>query len=87
MIKELKYFIYIFTIVIFFFLTLKFYFSDTNKKNSYRSYNSIEEKIETYSNKLELLKSDTNDIVQFVDESFDNNKKVYQFWNLLKFND
>ena len=87
MIKELKYLIYIFTIVIFFFLTLKFYFSDTNKKNSYRSYNSIEEKIETYSNKLELLKSDTNDIVQFVDESFDNNKKVYQFWNLLKFND
>ena len=48
MLKEIKYFIFTFIIILFLFLKGKFYFSDTNKKNSYRSLNNINEKIDTY---------------------------------------
>ena len=46
MLKEIKYLIFIFSICFFIFLLVKYYFSDTNKKKSYRSFNSIDEKIE-----------------------------------------
>ena len=45
MLKELKYFLFLFTIFIFSYLSLKYYFSDDNKKNSYRSYKEADEKI------------------------------------------
>ena len=37
MIKELKYFLHVITIIGFIFFILNYYFSDENKKNSYRS--------------------------------------------------
>ena len=49
MLKELKYLLYLFVIVLFFFLSLKYYFSDDNKKNSFRSYKQVDEKITMYS--------------------------------------
>ena len=49
MLKELKYFFYILIIFIFLFITVKFYISDDNKKNSYRSYKEIDDKISIYS--------------------------------------
>ena len=82
MIKELKYLLYLFVIILFFFLSLKYYFSDDNKKSSYRSYNQINEKITIYSQNIILLKSDTTDIVEYVEKTIDKNKKNYNFWNL-----
>ena len=83
MIKELKFFLYISVILTFIFLTLKFYFSDINKKNSYRSLNLIDKKIINFSKKLKLLNNDTDDIVEYVKKNDNNNKKNYNFWKLL----
>ena len=83
MIKELKYLFYILIIFLFLLLTLKFYFSDTNKKNSYRSFKEIDNKIITYSQKLFLLKNDTSNIIEYVEKSIDKNKKDFNFWKLI----
>jgi len=87
MIKELKYFLFLFVIFLFFFLLLKKYFSDDNKKNSYRSYKQIDEKITMYSQNIILLKSDTIDIVEYVEKTIDKNKKNYNFWKLINNNE
>ena len=83
MLKELKYFFYILIIFIFLFITVKFYISDDNKKNSYRSYKEIDDKISIYSQNLILLKNDTNDVVEYVEKTIDKNKKNYNFWKLM----
>ena len=87
MLKELKYFLYLFIIILFFFLSLKYYFSDSNKKNSYRSYKLIDEKTTKYSENIILLKSDTVDIVEYVEKTIDKNKKNYNFWKLINNNE
>ena len=87
MIKELKYLFFIIVISIFVFLTLKYYFSDINKRNSYRSLKEINEKIFYYSKNLFLLKSDTDNIVEYVEKTSKNNKKNYNFWKLIDINE
>ena len=87
MLKELKYLLYLLVITLFFFLSLKYYFSDDNKKNSYRSYKMIDEKITKYSQNIILLKNDTVDIVEYVEKTIDKNKKNYNFWKLIKNNE
>ena len=87
MIKELKYVLYLLVITSFFFLSLKYYFSDNNKKNSYRSYKKVDEKIIKYSQNIILLKNDTNDVVEYVEKTIDKNKKNYNFWKLINNND
>ena len=87
MLKELKYLLYIFIIILLLFLSLKYYFSDDNKKNSYRSYKQVDEKIITYSKNIILLKSDTIDIVEYVEKTIDKNKKNYNFWKLINNNE
>ena len=87
MLKELKYLLFLFVISLFLFLSLKYYFSDDNKKNSYRSYKQANEKITSYSQNLILLKSDTNDIVEYVKKTIDKNKKNYNFWKLINNNE
>ena len=76
MLKEIKYLFYLFTILIFLFLVGKYYFSDTNKKNSFRSFNNIEQKINTYSNKLPVLDDDTKNIIEYVEQSNNKKKKI-----------
>ena len=71
----------------FFFLLLKFYFSDDNKKNSYRSYKQVDEKITMYSQNIILLKNDTINIVEYVETTIDKNKKNYNFWKLISNNE
>jgi hypothetical protein len=83
MFKELKFFFYIVIIFIFVFFTTKYYFSDQNKKKSYRSINNLDNKISEYSKNLPLLKSDTNNIVEYVETAGTDNKKKYNFWKLL----
>jgi|TARA_B110000027_G_scaffold45107_1_gene49611 hypothetical protein len=87
MLKELKYLLYIFVIMLFFFMSLKYYFSDDNKKNSYRSYKEADEKITIYSQNIIILKSDTINIVEYVETNKDKNKKNYNFWKLINNND
>ena len=87
MLKELKYLFFILVISLFFFLSFKYYFSDNNKKNSYRSFKDADEKIATYSKKLVLLNNDTNDIVEYVEKRIDKNKKSYNFWQLINNNE
>ena len=83
MLKELKYLSFLIFILLFFFLSLKYYFSDNNKKNSYRSLKLIDDKIFNYSKNLILLKNDTVDIVEYVEKTIEKNKKNYNFWKLI----
>jgi hypothetical protein len=87
MLKELKYLFFLLVISLFFFLSFKYYFSDNNKKNSYRSFKEADEKIATYSKKLILLNNDTNDVVEYVEKRIDKNKKSYNFWQLINNNE
>jgi len=83
MFKELKYLFYLLVIFLFIFLTGKFYFSDQNKKNYYRSINSLNKKINVYSSNLPLLKNDTNNVIEYVESKVSKNKKQYHFWKFL----
>jgi len=85
MIKEIKYFIYIFTIILFFFLTIKFYLSETNIKNTYRSINYKDENININNLDLKVLKNNTVDIIEYVDNQLDDEEE-YKFWELLQIN-
>ena len=87
MLKELKYFSYIFIIFFFLFFTGRHYFSDTNKKISYRSINEISKKIDNISANLQTLKNDTENIIEYVENNNNKKKKKYYFWKLLTNND
>ena len=83
MIKELKYFFYIFTIAVFIIFITNYYFSDENKKNSYRSIKLFEKRIIEYSSKLPTLESNTDKIIDYVENIKNKDKKKYKFWELL----
>ena len=85
MLKEIKYFIYIFTIILFFFLTIKFYLSETNIKNTHRSINYKDENININDLDLKVLKNNTVDIIEYVDNQLDDEEE-YKFWELLQIN-
>tara|TARA_B100000787_G_C16003150_1_gene210975 strand:- start:49 stop:312 length:264 start_codon:yes stop_codon:yes gene_type:complete len=87
MLKELKYLLYLFVIFLFFFLSLKYYFSDDNIKNSYRSLKQVDKRIIDYSQNLFLLKNDTINIVEYIEKNINKNKKNYNFWNLINNNE
>ncbi len=76
-----------FIICLFLFLTGKYYFSDINKKNSYRSLTTIDDKIKTYSKKLPVLEDDTINIIEYVEQSNNKKKKKFNFWKLLENNE
>lgn len=87
MIRELKYLFFILTIFLFVFLVLNYYFSDNNKKKSFRAYKQNNIKIINYSKKLILLESDTNNIIEYIEKTIDKNKKNYNFWKLINDNE
>ena len=87
MLKEIKYLIFISIICLFIFLIFRYYFSDTNKKNSYRSLNNINEKINIYVKKLPILEDDTKNIIEYVEQKNNKKKKKFNFWKLLESNE
>ena len=89
MFKEIKLAFYIITISLFLFLTSKYYFSDANIKNYFRKINNIDQSIKDIGEKLIVLESDTENIIQDVDKNNDANKKTknFSFWELLNNND
>ena len=87
MIKELKYVFYLITVFLFIFLTMKHYISDENKKKFYRLIQGLDNKVENYAINLPLLKSDTENVIEYVESNVDQNKKTYHFWKLLTNNE
>ena len=87
MFKEIKYLVFLLIISIFTFFSIKYYFSDANKKNSFRSLNNIDKKIETYSEKLPVLENDTKNIIEYVEQTNNKKKKKFNFWKLLENNE
>ena len=84
MLKEIKYLIFIVVILVFIFFTGRYYFSDENLKNSYRSYKNNDEKIKLYSENLPILENDTQDIIEYVKQTNKDKKKKFNFWKLLE---
>ncbi len=87
MFKEIKYLVFLIVISLFIFLTVKYYFSNENKKKSYRSLNSINDKINEYSDNLPFLKDDTVNIIEYVEQTGEKKRKKFNFWKLLEFNE
>ena len=87
MLKELKLFFFILIIFIFIFFIGRYYFSDQNKKNIYRSINKMDQNIEKLSENLHILKSDTENIIEYIENDKTKEKKKYYFWELLLNND
>ena len=84
MLKEIKYLTFIFVITLFLLLSGKYYFSDINKKNSYRSLKNVNEKINIYAKKLPILDDDTKNIIEYFEQSNKKKKKKFKFWKLLE---
>ena len=84
MVKEIKFLLYITVITLFFFFTIKYYLSDQFKKKVYRTHNNYDLTINEYSNNLKILNSDTDNIIEYVDNKNNKLKKKYQFWKLLE---
>ena len=87
MLKEIKYLLFLIIIFLFLFFTIRYYFSDNNKKNSHRSFISINEKIRIYSEKLPVLEDDTRNIIEYAEKSNNQKKKKFNFWKLLESNE
>ena len=83
MLKEIKYFLFIIVIILFIFLIGRYYFSDDNKRNSFRSLNNIEKKIDVFAEKLPVLEDDTRNIIEYIDQSKEKKKKKFNFWKLI----
>ena len=84
MIKEIKYFMFFLTIILFFFITIKFYISDENKKKTFRNLNLIDDKLKYYNSKLPIIINDTESILEYLNNNNNLQKKNYSFWDLLK---
>ena len=79
MIKEIKYLLFIIIILVFIFFTGKYYFSDENKKKSYRSLINIDKKINLFSQSLPILENDTQTIIEYVKNTKTKKKKKILF--------
>ena len=87
MLKEVKYLVFVIIIFLFLFLTGRYYFSDNNKKNYFRSINNINKKNDIYAEKLPILKNNTQNIIEYIEVSNNKKKKKFNFWKLLEPNE
>ena len=87
MIKEIKNLLFMIIIILFIFFIGNYYFSDLHKKRYFRSISTIEKKIDLYSKNLPVLKNDTNNIIEYVENIQTKKKKKYYFWKLIDKND
>ena len=81
--KELKYLLYIFTIFGFLIFVGNYYFSDENIKKSYKSIKLYDNEIIEYSSNLHILKSDTENIIEYPENTLNKDEKKYRFMELL----
>ena len=87
MLKELKYVFFILIIFFFIFFTFRYYISENNKKISYRTVNNIDKKIKLNEDNLIILKSDTDNIIDYAENNIKEKKNKYFFWELINNND
>ena len=87
MFKKIKYSLFIIFIIFFLYLVVRYYFSDTNKKKSYRSLNNIDNRLKIYAEKLPILENDTKNIIEYVEQSKTKSKKKFNFWKLIEINE
>ena len=85
MLKKIKNIFYLASFFIFIILTTKFYFSDKNIKETNKSRSLYLAKLNNNTQNLPLLKSDTNNIIEYINdiEIYKKKKKKYTFWNLI----
>ena len=84
MLKELKNLFFVTIILLFVYTILKFYFSDDNKKKSFRSLKQNDQKILKISKTLILLKNDTTNTIEYIKKDKYPKETSYNFWNLIK---
>ena len=84
MFKEIKYFIFFLVIILFIFFSINFYVSDENKKKTFRNLSSLDKNIKMYETKLPIILNDTDNIVKYLNNDDNSNKRKYSFWDLLK---
>ena len=84
MVKEIKFLLYITVITLFFFFTIKYYLSDQFKKKVYRTHNNYELTINEYSNNLKILNSDTDNIIEYVDNKNNKLKKKISILEIIR---
>jgi len=85
MLKKIKNIFYLASFFIFIILTTKFYFSDKNIKETNKSRSLYSAKLNNNTQNLPLLKNDTNNIIEYINdiEIYKKNKKKFTFWNLI----
>ena len=83
MIKELKYLFFILFIFFFIFFSVKYYFSEDNEKNFFRSLKNSDNKTIEYSKNLNTIEGDTDNIIEYVENTKNKDKKKYKFWDLI----
>ena len=84
MLKEIKYSIFILSIILSIVFSIKFYISDVYKKKTFRVLNSIDQKVDLEKLDLPVFLSDTDNIITYLDKDDNSNKKKFTFWDLLK---
>tara|TARA_B100001540_G_C15702198_1_gene594429 strand:- start:46 stop:309 length:264 start_codon:yes stop_codon:yes gene_type:complete len=84
MLKEIKYSIFILSIILSIVFSIKFYISDEYKKKTFRVLNSIDQKVDLEKLDLPVFLSDTDNIITYLDKDDNSNKKKFTFWDLLK---
>ena len=88
MLKEVKYIVYLLTIFFFIFFIIKSYLSENNIKKSYKVIIQYQNKLDKKFNNLPIIKSDTNNIIEYTNEIEEfKNKKQRKFWDLIKTNE
>ena len=85
MLKKIKNIFYLASFFIFIILTTKFYFSDKNIKETNKSRSFYSAKLNNNTQNLPLLKNDTNNIIEYINdvEIYKKKKKKYTFWDLI----
>ena len=85
MLKKIINIFFLASFLIFIILTLRFYFSDQNIRETNKSRSFYYVKINNTTQNLPLLKSDTNNIIEYINdvEVYKKNKKKFTFWDLI----
>ena len=85
MLKKIKNIFYLSSFFIFIILTTRFYFSDQNIRETNKSRSLYSVKLNNNTQNLPLLKNDTNNIIEYINdiEVYKKNKKKFIFWDLI----
>ena len=85
MLKNIKNIFYLGSFFIFIILTTRFYFSDQNIRETNKSRSLYSVKLNNNTQNLPLLKNDTNNIIEYINdiEIYKKKKKKYTFWDLI----